>query len=274
MIDHAPVLCDFSEFTYGFAFTHEATKVVESLLPGPPTLPNLYDEGLLGYDMRMDGLHGWTLFVQFKIPEVLTRSNASEWQRWGSKYFRFATRTQSDQHDRLLELEQESVFHAVFYASPCFVDTASLSAAFSASMIDERSLKIRPSEIGPGAHVVSFIATGEYEVHSEPRSGYASPRERAFSNLVGLRTSIGTASRRLDASYFDELSSRILVHADDIGGRELVSTLASEARSRRTATADRSETTASFAALAVSTRLLFDGQLIVVPDLAASADEG
>jgi len=61
----------------------------------------------------------FNLFVQYKRPEYLFRSNAAEWLDWGNPYFRYTTTPH--QQDLLEAIEQQSNNRAAtVYASPAF----------------------------------------------------------------------------------------------------------------------------------------------------------
>jgi hypothetical protein len=70
---------EFSEFTFGFGFTHEVVSTAWGGLTGAPEMPSLYDEGLgKGYDVAM-GFVGYTYFAQFKRGFRAVRSTARHW---------------------------------------------------------------------------------------------------------------------------------------------------------------------------------------------------
>ena len=98
----------FSEFSFGFAYTRELVARFWSALTGHPVLPSLFDEGQAGgFDVAI-GLYGWTYFAQFKRADYLSRRNALWWDEHFGPYYRFpiTRRRTSRQHELLLELDR------------------------------------------------------------------------------------------------------------------------------------------------------------------------
>ena len=65
---------EFSEFSYGFAFTHEYINR-NSSLQAAPELPSLIREAEKGYDLKL-AYQGHAKFFQFKLSEYLSRNTA------------------------------------------------------------------------------------------------------------------------------------------------------------------------------------------------------
>ena len=129
---------DYTEFSFGYAFTENLVRSVPALPSTAPYFPNLRQEARHGYDVRID-LLGRLLFFQFKLPQRLVRRSAKEIDEHSLPgirvpFFRMPLmrRCHSDQHARLMELE---VTHpdAVFYATPAMHDLASFNAAYQAA---------------------------------------------------------------------------------------------------------------------------------------------
>lgn len=79
----------FSEFSYGFALVHEVTNQAGKGLGAAPMFPYLRaEEGPGGYDVALDH-PGNPLFIEFKLCEILTRSNAAQWHLFEKAYYRF-----------------------------------------------------------------------------------------------------------------------------------------------------------------------------------------
>jgi hypothetical protein len=165
----------FSEFSFGFAYTREVVATCWPALSGHPVLPSLYDEGQRGgFDVAM-GLSGWTYFAQFKRADYLSRGNASWWDEHAGPYYRFpiTRRRLSRQHDLLLALEEQSVFHIVEYVAPRFHTNAALAAAFADEKVVGRSMRLFPRRVGridDDQHFVTYSAAGDPVVRSEPFS--------------------------------------------------------------------------------------------------------
>lgn len=164
-----------SEFSYGFALTHELVLSLGSLVAAP-VFPSLIEEGKAGggYDVKLEA-PGLPLFLQFKRSEKLTRGSARE-IRAGAPltlpYHRIAltARRDSDQHDMLIELDQAPNF--VFYAAPMFHQKEEFDRAFLDGEIRACSFFVSPAAIGgfadDGAHYLSFDGT-TCVVMSEPK---------------------------------------------------------------------------------------------------------
>ena len=249
----------FSEFTYGFAVTYELVESVREMLPGPPLLPSLAAEGSLGYDVRMDGLEGWTFLAQFKVPHRMVRPSALQWPSWLGPYYRFSTEDDSEQHELLTNLEAQSIFNMVVYMAPCFTDPQSLSQHFNARSLESASLKIRPSVIGQGDHVITFDEFGACLVHSEPRAVPVVTAALAHSEAPVL----GSRIRFSPATIHDVTES--LLEVVETGHRaDRVVRIALDAR-RRGQRARSSETAEAFADLEVAARLTVGAQVVAVP---------
>src|SRR5690606_33762760 len=139
----------FSEFSYGFALTHELVISAGGLLAGAPELPSLPAEGGSGggYDVNLP-IRGFPLFLQFKVSEYMVRASAAEWKRFGRPYFRFQLHPlrHSQQHHLLLALEADGNF--AYYAAPVFYRAQDLNEAFRRRAVVHNTVFVRPSDIG------------------------------------------------------------------------------------------------------------------------------
>lgn len=166
---------DISEFSYGFALTHELIGSIRSPLRAAPVFPSLIEEGRPGggYDVHLDW-PGFPMFLQFKRSDYMTRRNAREIQdgiplNLPFYRIRIAERHRSAQHDLLLALD--TGVNEVFYAAPRFHRLRELDAEYAASNVADRSLFIRPRDIGlldDQPHSVAFDDRRVY-LRSEPR---------------------------------------------------------------------------------------------------------
>jgi len=68
---------DISEFSYGFALTHELIALAGEPLRAAPIFPSLIEEGRAGggYDVHLD-VPGFPLFLQFKRSDCMVRRSA------------------------------------------------------------------------------------------------------------------------------------------------------------------------------------------------------
>src|SRR5262249_10714370 len=126
---------DLSEFSYGFALTHELVGRIGPLRAAP-IFPSLLEEGKAGggYDVNLNA-PGFPLYLQFKRADCMTRSSAREIAQFGLPlnlpYYRMKVteRKRSAQHELLLELDDGN--NQVFYASPCFHTVPELNDAWN-----------------------------------------------------------------------------------------------------------------------------------------------
>lgn len=164
-----------SEFSYGFALTHELVLSLGSL-KAAPIFPSLIEEGRTGggYDVKLDA-PGLPLFLQFKRSERLSRGTAREIKAGAPlspPYYRMAltARKDSDQHDMLIALDRSP--NLVFYAAPLFHRKEEFDEAFLKGQVRARSFFVSPAKIGKfndnDAHHISFDGK-TCVVMSEPR---------------------------------------------------------------------------------------------------------
>lgn len=138
---------DISEFSFGFALTHELIAHY-GLTSLAPEFPNLRQEGGLGYDVKLSG-GGLPVFLQFKLSEYMNRSSALAAGNVGVPHYRAALRPtrHSKQHSLLLKLEAQGF--PVFYAAPLFHTPSGLDDAFTQRNVVARTAFFRPQDIGP-----------------------------------------------------------------------------------------------------------------------------
>ncbi|WP_449045926.1 hypothetical protein [Paracoccus versutus] len=170
---------NFTEFSYGYAFTENLIRSSSTAPTGAPTFPNLIQEARLGYDVRID-LPGLPLFFQFKLPELMVRATSKEISQFAlpglsAPFFRMPLmrRSRSDQHIHLIRLEAH--FPAsVFYTSPAFSSASSFNGAYSLAEVHARSAFFSPTDIGPlpddANHTISYTTGSPVAwMCSEPR---------------------------------------------------------------------------------------------------------
>lgn len=139
---------EYSEFSYGYALTD---SLMRTILPGSsraPIFPSLLAEGSAGggYDVKIP-TYPVPLFLQFKIPRVITRRSRLLPPRYSCPYYRFPLRTRApDQHALLLDLEKK--FPLVFYATPLFHTVIELDSHYARKEVHVHSIFVRPSSIG------------------------------------------------------------------------------------------------------------------------------
>jgi hypothetical protein len=217
----------FSEFSYGFALTHELVRRFHVAVTGAPVFPSLIVEGQQGgYDVGVP-LEGWTFFLQFKVSQLMKRRTAMHWQEYGHPYYRFPIRpsSYSRQHALLVALaQQQPLAHFVSYVAPGFHEVEDLNRYFLDDIVAENSVWAPVLTIG---HIAD---THEHWVIFDDAT--AIPRFRSDSSdlptpkgdqIRALFTE-GPADREkalLNDQYFARLSDAMLTVAAGQGVRQL-----------------------------------------------------
>ncbi len=249
---------DLSEFSYGFALTSELIARYGLKRSGAPIFATQIAEAKAGggWDMKLPAI---PVFLQFKRSERMVRRSASHSKKFPNlPFFRFHLRSRrhSDQHELLLDLENKG--NVVVYAAPAFTTGEELTEAYVADLVEDRSIFISPSMIGPLAdddhHHVAFQKPGQSYFCSEPRPIEQTSFAAALSpNALPQRRHRGPPT----SDFFLEL-------ADD---------LLSVYESREAVTADRRlnlrslrqrREPAEYAGLI--SRTLFDAELLIAKD--------
>lgn len=167
---------NISETSYGYALTDELINRQNMPINSAPIFPTLYQEGQNGggYDLLLDR-PGLPLFLQFKLSDYLSRSNASEMNIFNNPYYRMyiTKRNHSNQHQMLHELELNNDLNEVFYTAPLFHEPEELNDAYLNGNVSNRSLWINPSQIGllpdDEQHYVVFDSPINWYMCSEPK---------------------------------------------------------------------------------------------------------
>jgi hypothetical protein len=198
-----------SEFSYGFVLTHELVNAYGYL----PTDAPQWSRRRRKKDAEADedaAPRGYPLFLQFKASEYMKRRNAGESKLVGLPYFRFALhrKTQSNQHQLLIELEKMSC--AVFYATPKIHEAVNLNSAFFDHQVVASSLFVNPGEIGElpdnRSHRVVFSGrSADVYICSKPRRLDGVIHGEAFAEAVRQVVS-GREPQSLDDEFFNRLA--------------------------------------------------------------------
>jgi hypothetical protein len=142
------MISEFTEFSYGFAVTHEFILQNSGNVVAAPEFPSLIREGQAGggYDVRLN--FGTFLFLQFKLSEFMYGSLARYRSLIGLPYYRFwiTPRWRSQQHRMLVDLENAG--QQVYYAAPIFHLQTDFNVEFQGNTVVNRSAFISPAEIG------------------------------------------------------------------------------------------------------------------------------
>ncbi|NQE61461.1 hypothetical protein [Caulobacter sp. RHG1] len=188
---------EFSEFSYGFALTHELANL-ESLAMAP-IFPSLLAEGGPGggWDVNLE-MAAAPLYLQFKRSQRIRRASGKEAKLSAEEgyglvapYHRFAITdaAKSNQHKMLLELDNGE--QDVFYVAPEFTSLAALNTHWRKGEVEDHSVLVRPQEIGAlsnGSHSVAFNPEGVW-CFSKPKPLTAvSPG--ALRETLGMRLQI------------------------------------------------------------------------------------
>lgn len=148
----------FSEFTFGYAFTENITRWLPDV-DGVPLFPSLSEEGKrgVGYDVKIPRKSA-PLFLQYKIPQIVTRRSKLLPPGFSPPYFRMHLHRgdKSSQHQSLLQHSQGG--HAVFYVCPRFTRLAELDTHYRARAVPQECLYIDPIDIGTLDHQDHFVA--------------------------------------------------------------------------------------------------------------------
>ena len=169
---------EFSEFSYGFAFTHEYINRFPGLTSAPE-LPSLIREAELGYDLKLN-YSGHVEFFQFKLAEYMQRSNAIHWHHYSAPHYRVPIITRVDANrprgtDQLSMLRRLAAKEKhVSYVAPKFHTAAEFNSRFSSREVTKCSLWIPVSSIpqvsGYDPHYLTFDTSRNSPLwHSEAR---------------------------------------------------------------------------------------------------------
>jgi hypothetical protein len=244
-----------SEFSYGFVLTHELvnaygyipTDASQALRSAPQ---NGAEDGAGG------AARGYPLFLQFKASEYMKRRNAGESKLVGLPYFRFALhrKTQSNQHELLIELEKKG--YAVFYATPKIHEAVNLNGAFFERQVVASSLFVNPGEIGElpdnRSHRVVFSGrSDDVYVCSKPHRLGGALHGGAFADAV-RRIVSEREPRSLDDDFFWRLAG------------DMVSLISPNRRIFDELSGGKVEMSASTFANYLA-KTLFDCELLIVP---------
>jgi hypothetical protein len=180
-----------SKFTYGYALTDELIHWHGTNLSAAPIFPSLYQEGQPsgGYDVMLQP-PGVPLFLQFKLADCMVFRSAREVKDhiFQPPYYRMHLRPtrESSQHEMLLALENQG--NDVYYSAPAFHTNNDLNNAYFNHQTLNRSLWLRPSQIGPlpddRPHYVAFQIPGIPHFRSEPRALDTKGDFREFTSRI------------------------------------------------------------------------------------------
>lgn len=167
--------CQFSETQFAFCALNE---LVAKLNPARgwsmPIMPTQRAEALSGYDCQLKG-RVRTLFLQFKVPRKLLRTNSKYWFFHNQPYFQFKIWPfpPCEQHNILVNLANKDPRNQVFYCSPAFIEQWMFSALYAKKQVLQNSIfiscKSLPYTEEKEHHSISYtLFPRRCVMHSEP----------------------------------------------------------------------------------------------------------
>ena len=212
---------EFSEFSYGFAFTHGLLKDTPGI-DVVPHFPSQVVEGKVGYDVKL-GLPGIPIYIQFKLSDYLTRRPAKYWDAYHRPYFRFhiTPLTISQQHNLLKDLADSE--EDVFYVSPLFWKTTQFNEAFRDNQVAARSmwlpLRQLPLLRDYEPHHVTFTGPVDPSWHTDERNLEGERVDGEFSWQLRYETLVGRFERGELRQVSDDYGNELRQLLSDIVSR-------------------------------------------------------
>lgn len=205
---------DFSEFSYGFAFTHEYIARNPNLVAAPD-LPSLIDEANKGYDLKLS-YQGHAKFFQFKLSTYLNRSNAIHWHCYHQPHYRIRVSTHArnnrdGQHTvlkRLASSMDRNTEDDVVYVAPKFHSDTEFNDLFSRGEVTINSIwapvNDLPCVLNNSTHYMTFTKDqGIPWWHSEQRRLEGRFTAEEHYEMVTERITI-------DNDYFRDLRTKLI----------------------------------------------------------------
>ncbi len=195
---------EFTEFSYGFAFTREFLRKFPAI-KSVPIFPSQAQEAQLAYDVGLR-YRGLAIFFQYKLCHFLIRSNASYWSWYQQPYYRFhiTSLKVSRQHNILKRLSRSQ--EHVFYAAPQFHTAYEFGEAYFGGRVTRDSvwvpLRAMPRLTDDEDHHVTFVDASELAWHTDRWNLKGKILEGEFSGEHNL-TTIGD---RFESNDLQDLS--------------------------------------------------------------------
>jgi len=251
----------FSEFSYGYAVTHELANGKLGFR-AQPIFPSLRQEGQVGggFDVKLLPKRGLPLFLQFKRSHYLKRVYSSQWSKFHGPYYRMPLMRSkySIQHELLIQLELSG--NDAYYIAPEFYEDDELTTYYWSHSVFDNSALFSPSDIGhlpdDGPHYVAFdhglIA---YLCSDEPHPVHKIPGE-SFSGRY--KSTPKRPSSEVTGEFFDRITEGMFRVLDE---SEVDTTRLKTVRSRPVAR-ESFEDKVEFAGFL--SRSYFDAELFIV----------
>ena len=200
---------DFSEFSYGFAFTQEYISRNPGLVKAPE-LPSLIDEAQKGFDLKLDYL-GHAKFFQFKLSAYMDRRGTLHWCHHKEPHFRVRISTKSknrrpSQHTVLKRLSKKE--QNVLYVAPRFHSQAQFDRFYRDEKITTNSLwaplRSLPCEPENETHYMTFTT-------NQNKPDWHSEKTELTGEFTAEEHYAMTDERyRIDEDYFRQLRSTLV----------------------------------------------------------------
>ena len=202
----------FSEFSYGFAVTHDLL-IRSSYKRIAPLFPSQRKEAKVGYDVELN-YKGYPLFIQFKLSDYLVGPNAKYRSYYNANYFRsdVTPLSVSCQHNLLKKLADSG--NSVFYAAPVFYTSDEYKVAFSQNSVANSSIWIplrktkRLTDRKP--HHFTFAGTRNPAWHTDEWNLEGDIIEGDFSWENAEIEITGSTSRQIDEEYIYDLRRMLM----------------------------------------------------------------
>ena len=218
---------DFSEFSFGFAFTNEYIRRNPGLIAALE-LPSLIREAEKGADLKL-AYRGHAKYFQFKLSAYMSRSNAMHWSFHNRSHYRVRVSSKSrsgerTQHRQLKRLA-ETTKH-VLYIAPKFHSETDFNNLFLRGRITDNSmwspLRDLPWATDNEVHYLTFTGTqSKLDWHSEVHGLEGHFTAEEHYEMVSERSTI-------DEQYFRQLRANLIAATNEIdrdGDAEFVDVL-------------------------------------------------
>ena len=227
------MLAEFSEFSFGFAFTNEYIASNPGLVAAPE-LPSLVREAEKGYDLKLS-YRGHSKFFQFKLSAYMIRSSAMHWMDHNRSHYRIRVASvrksgELSQHLQLKCLAQSTP--NVVYIAPKFHTEAEFNDLFLSRRVVTNSLWAPLEDLPCGddgkPHYLTFTKNRfKPKWHSEAHDLEGTFTAEEHYEMIHERATIDEQYfRRLRANLRDALNEPATgVHGDLIDNDELVDVL-------------------------------------------------
>jgi len=196
--------CQFSETQFSFCYTFEFVRQFLPFVP-LPIFPNTVDEGRIGggYDVQISG----NIYFQFKIPtyhDLVSNFFRLHWNVFSDEYYKIKLDTDGEQFRLLKDLRRQSSLNEVYYATPEFWYTTTLSSYYSGDRILANSALFSLDNLpayGSGHH--HLIYSPQYDwgrLFSEPVDVKKIKSVNPFELFVGTNSEVTIYSQAVRIS--------------------------------------------------------------------------